>query len=169
MSRGLVRVHQIDPAELAPDEFTHLVRREVADHGARIIVVDSINGYYQAMPEARHLSLQLHELLGFLAERGVASLITMTQSGLVGTHMTTPVDVSYLADTIIMLRYFEMAGRVRKAISVVKKRSGPHEDTIRPLDLGPGGLAIGPPLEWARGVLSGVPQLVGHGIPHGSG
>ncbi|MBS1797287.1 MAG: AAA family ATPase, partial [Acidobacteria bacterium] len=133
MERGAIRVHQIDPAELAPDEFSHMVRAEVEKHDAKVIVIDSINGYFTAMPEARHLTLQLHELLGFLAERGVATLLTVAQTGLIGSAMSAPVDISYLADTIVLLRYFEMDGRVRKALSVVKKRSGFHEDTIRAL------------------------------------
>lgn len=142
IERGTIRVHQIDPAELAPDELTHLVRDEVEKHGARVVVIDSINGYYTAMPQARHLSLQLHELLGYLAERGVASLLTVAQTGIVGAQMTAPIDVSYLADTIVMFRYFEAEGRLRKALSVLKKRSGVHEDTIRTLDFGPGGLEV---------------------------
>ena len=111
------------------------------------------------MPQARYLTLQMHELLAFLSERGVATILTMAQSGLVGSHMSQPVDLSYLADTIIMMRYFEAAGRVRKALSVVKKRSGAHEDTIRGLELGAGGIRIGPPLTGMRGVLTGAPQI----------
>lgn len=156
---GLARVHQIDPAELAPDEFTHLVRNEV-ENGARVVVIDSINGYFTAMPEARFLTLQMHELLGYLSERGVASILTMAQSGLATGPMTTPVDVSYLADTIVLFRYFELAGRIRKALSVLKKRSGPHEETIRSIELGAGGVHIGEPLANMRGVLTGTPHVV---------
>jgi circadian clock protein KaiC len=159
LESGRVRVHQIDPAELAPDEFSHLVRDAVERDGARIVVIDSINGYYTAMPEGRFLTLQIHELLSYLAERGVATLLTMTQSGLIGT-MSSPVDVSYLADTILMFRYFEDRGRVRKAISVVKKRSGAHEDTIRELVLGRGGIHLGEPLSDMRGILSGTPTVL---------
>lgn len=157
---GKVRVQQIDPAELTPDEFSHLVRRGVEDDGARVVVIDSLNGYYTAMPEARSLTLQMHELLSYLSERGVASFLTVAQAGLVGTAMTSPVDVSYLADTIIMLRYFEAQGRMRKAISVVKKRSGAHEDTIRDVRFGRDGIHLGDPLTNMRGVLTGVPELV---------
>jgi circadian clock protein KaiC len=157
---GRVRLHQIDPAELAPDEFTHRVRLEVEKQGARIVVIDSINGYFTAMAEARHLTLQMHELLAYLSERGVASLMTMAQSGMAGTAMTTPVDLSYLADTIVMLRYFELDGRVRKAISVLKKRSGAHEETIRSLDLSADGIRIGPALTNMRGVLTGSPRPI---------
>jgi circadian clock protein KaiC len=155
-----VRVHQIDPAELAPDEFTSLVRTAVEVHGSRVVVVDSINGYYTAMPEARYLTLQMHELLAFLSERGVASILTMAQSGFAAGHMASPVDMSYLADTIVVLRYFEDAGRVRKAISVLKKRSGAHEETIRPMVLGGGGIYIGAPLVGMRGVLMPSPEIL---------
>ncbi len=159
LQQGKVRLHQVDPAELAPDEFTHLVRAAVETHGARLVIIDSINGYFNAMPGARHLTLQMHELLGFLAERGVASILTMAQSGILG-QMSTPVDLSYLADTIVMLRYFEAKGHLRKAISVLKKRSGAHETAIREIELGEGGLRIGPSLTGMIGVLTGNPQLV---------
>jgi circadian clock protein KaiC len=158
LAAGSVRVHQIDPAELAPDEFTYLVCGAIEKHGAKIIVIDSINGYFSAMPEARFLSLQLHELLSYLSERGVASILTMAQSGLVGPHMQSPIDLSYLADTVVMLRYFEAEGRLRKAISVLKKRSGHHEDTIRELQMSGGGMQIGPPLTHLRAVLTGAPM-----------
>lgn len=157
---GMVRVHQIDPAELAPDEFTDLVRQSVEKHASRVVVIDSINGYFTAMPEARYLVLQMHELLAFLSERGVASILTMAQSGLMGAAMSSPVDLSYLADTIMLLRYFEFEGRLRKAISVLKKRSGAHEETIRAFELGSGGIHIGAPLAQMQGVLTGVPRLV---------
>jgi circadian clock protein KaiC len=163
MAEGKVRVHQIDPAELAPDEFSHLVREAVDKHGSRVVVIDSINGYYTAMPEARYLTLQMHELLAYLSERGAASILTMAQSGLVGGPVRSPVDLSYLADTIVMLRYVESTGRVRKVLSVVKKRSGAHEETIRELVLGGGGLRIGPPLDGMRGVLTGSPEMNGAG------
>lgn len=156
IASGKIAVHQIDPAELAPDEFSHLVRDAVEKAGARIVVIDSINGYYTAMPEGRFLTLQMHELLSYLAEQGVATLLTMAQSGLVGA-MTSPVDISYLADTILMFRYFEDRGRVRKALSVLKKRSGAHEDTIRELTIGSGGVRLGGPLSDMRGVLTGTP------------
>lgn len=161
LASGRIRVHQIDPAELAPDEFTHLVRHAIEVDGARLIVVDSINGYFTAMPEARFLSLQLHELLSYLSERGVASILTLAQTGLIGPNMQSPVDLSYLADTIVLLRYFEAEGRLRKAISVLKKRSGQHEDTIRELELFGGGMRIGPPLRHMRGVLAGSPVQLG--------
>jgi circadian clock protein KaiC len=155
-----ILLHQIDPAELAPDEFTYLVRNAVERGGARVVVIDSINGYVTAMPDARHLSLQMHELLSFLAERGVASIVTMVQQGMIGGQVLTPIDVSYLADAIILLRYFEARGRVRKALSVLKKRSGSHEDTIRELSFSAAGIAIGPPLLNMRGVLTGTPTVL---------
>lgn len=167
MDAGRLRVHQIDPAELAPDEFVHLVRKAVEQDGAKLIVIDSINGYFVAMPEERYLALQMHELLSFLAERGVATILTMTQSGLIGAAMSAPFDASYLADTIVLLRYFENRGRLCKALSVLKKRSGPHEDTIREMKLGRGGLHVGPPLTGMRGVLTGNPVAVDSPLPDG--
>ncbi len=163
VERGKVRLQQIDPAELAPDEFTQLVRDAVEQHGSRLVIIDSINGYYNAMPEARYLTLQMHELLAFLSERGVASILTMAQSGLLGSQTASPVDLSYLADTIVVLRYFEAEGHIRKAISVLKKRSGAHESAIRELKLGSGGVRIGPPLTTMKGVLTGNPQLLDEG------
>ena len=157
---GRLLVHQIDPAELAPDEFTHLVRQAVEQGGARVVIIDSITSYFTALPEARFLSQQMHELLSYLGERGVASLMTMAQSGLIGGQMNAPVDVSYLADTVVLLRYFESAGRIRKALSVLKKRSGAHEETIRDLVLDSKGLHVGPPLESMRGILTGSPVFL---------
>ena len=121
-------------------------------------MIDSINGYFTAMPEERYMTLQIHELLAYLSEKGVATIMTMAQSGIVGT-MTSPVDISYLSDTVLLLRYFENAGRVRKAISVLKKRSGFHEDSIRELTLDGTGVHIGEALSNMRGVLTGVPIL----------
>jgi circadian clock protein KaiC len=158
IAAGRILVTQVDPAELAPDQFTHLVRDAVETHGAQLIVIDSINGYFNAMPQGRFLTLQMHELLAYLSEQGVASVMTMAQAGMIGA-MSSPVDVSYLSDTVILLRYFEAAGRVRKAVSVIKKRSGHHEDTIRELKMGRDGLRLGEPLTEFRGVLTGVPHL----------
>jgi circadian clock protein KaiC len=158
VEQGRVLLKQVDPAELAPDQFTHLVRHAVEQQSAKLVIIDSINGYFNAMPQGRFLTLQMHELLAYLAEQGVATILTMAQAGIMGT-ISSPVDVSYLSDTVIMLRYFEASGRVRKAISVVKKRSGRHEDTIRELQMGKGGLDLGEPLTNFQGVLSGVPQF----------
>jgi circadian clock protein KaiC len=159
-----LHLHQLDPAEVAPDEFTHLVRHAVEAGGSQLVVVDSITGYFTAMPEARSLTLQMHELLSFLAERNVASVMTMAQSGLIGTSMSSPVDVSYLADTVLVLRYFENGGQVRKAVSVLKKRSGAHEESIRELRFGKDGVVVGPPLSDMHGILTGSPLVRHHGL-----
>lgn len=157
---GRMHLVQIDPAELAPDEFSHLVREAVELRRVSMVVIDSLNGYFSAMPASSHLTLQMHEMLSFLAERGVTTILTLAQTGILGS-MTSPVDISYLADTVIVVRHFEAAGRMRKAISVLKKRSGSHEDTIRELILRPSGLALGQPLVDFRGVLSGTPVYSG--------
>lgn len=156
VEQGLVQITQVDPAQLQPGEFAHLVRMAVEEHGARVLVIDSLNGYLNAVPEERFLLLHLHELLSYLGQAGVATLLVFAQHGLVG-HMQTSVDVSYLADSVILLRYFEAEGRIHKAISIVKKRSGPHETAIRSLTMSSDGLAVGPPLENYRGVMSGMP------------
>ena len=158
---GRVRVKQIDPAELSPGEFTHQVRRALDEEGARMIVIDSLSGYYSAMPEERLLSVQLHELFSFLRQRGTVVLITLPQHGFVGSGVEAHIDVSYLADTVVLLRYFEIAGEVRKAISVIKKRSGRHESFIRQLAMDGQGLRIGPPLRDFQGVLTGLPTYSG--------
>jgi circadian clock protein KaiC len=156
LESGLATLRQVDPAEMGPGEFTAQVRAAV-EAGARTVVIDSMNGYLNAMPEERLLALQLHELLGYLGHLGITSIMVMAQHGLTG-QLVTPVDVSYIADTVILLRYFESSGTVRKAISVVKKRSGAHETAIREYGLGaPFGVRIGPPLAGFRGVLTGSP------------
>jgi circadian clock protein KaiC len=154
---GRVRVQQIDPAELSPGEFTYLVRHAVEVDQAKIIVIDTLNGYIHAMPEEKFLTAQLHELLAYLSRQGVTTLMVVAQHGVVGMHMTSPVDTSYLADSVILLRYFEHAGSVKKAISVVKKRSGPHEESIRELRFDSGGIHLSEPLKQFRGILTGVP------------
>ncbi len=157
---GQVTVQKVDPAELSPGEFSTLVRQAVEERQARVIVIDSLNGYLNAMPEERMLTAQLHELLAYLGHRGVATLLVMGQHGLFGS-MQSPMDISYLADTVIVIRYFEARGRVRRAISVVKKRGGAYEDTIREYRIEPGGIRLGPPLEEFQGVLTGVPVYRG--------
>lgn len=157
---GAVSVQQIDPAELSPGEFIHTIRRMV-DEGTKLIVIDSLNGYLNAMPEERFLTIQLHELLMFLGQRGVATILIGAHQGLVGAPMQTPVDASYLADTILLLRYFEVKGEVRQAISVVKKRGGHHERTIREFRLGREGIHVGDTLRDFRGILTGVPIYEG--------
>ncbi len=153
-------LEQVDAAELTPGEFSERVRVCVETHGARTVVLDSLNGYQAAMPGENALVLHVHELLQYLNRRGATTFLTVAQHGLVG-DMRSPVDVTYLADTVILLRYFEALGRVRRAVSVVKKRTGPHEDTIREYRIGKRGLTLGPPLANFQGVLRGVPVMVG--------
>jgi circadian clock protein KaiC len=154
---GRILVQQVDPAELSPGEFTSVVRNAVDNLSVRLVVIDSLNGFLQAMPEERFLTVQLHELLSFLRQRGVVTLLLMAQHGFVG-NMDVPADVSYLADTVMLTRYFEAAGRVRKALSVLKKRSGMHEDTIREFTMSGSGLVVGEPLRNFHGVLTGTPD-----------
>ena len=158
---GHVTVQQIDPAEIPPGEFVHLVREAVEERKISILVIDSLNGYMNAMPEEHFLTIQLHELLTYLGQKGVATILVVAQHGLLGSSMLSPVDVSYLADSVILLRYYELAGEIRKAVSVVKKRSGQHEKAIRQLTMGADGLTVGPPLTEFRGVLSGTPLFNG--------
>jgi circadian clock protein KaiC len=155
---GHVTLQQIDPAELSPGEFAYFVRRAVERDGARVVVIDSLNGYLQAMPDERFLTAQMHELLMFLNQQGVVTILVMAQHGFMGSQMGTPIDVSYLADTVLMLRFFEARGAVRRAISVLKKRTGYHENTIREMRMSLGGIAVGEPLKDFQGVLTGVPN-----------
>jgi circadian clock protein KaiC len=161
---GRVRVQQIDPAEMSPGEFAHLVRASVEHDGVQVIIIDSLNGYMNAMPEERFLVLQMHELLSTLNQLGVVTILVLAQHGLMGP-MQTPLDVSYLSDAVLMLRYFEAEGRVRRAISVVKKRSGTHEDAIREFRLTADGVKVGPPLTQFEGILTGVPTYAGGTSP----
>ncbi|HJU53643.1 MAG TPA: ATPase domain-containing protein [Pyrinomonadaceae bacterium] len=154
---GRITLQQVDPAELTPGEFAHSVRRCVDRDGARVVIIDSLNGYLNAMPEERFLTIQMHELLTYLNQQGVVTLIIMAQHGFLGTSMATPVDVSYLADTVLMLRYFETGGEIRRALSVVKKRTGRHERAIRELEISSAGIHVGEPLTNFQGVLTGVP------------
>lgn len=158
---GLIKLQQVDPAELAPGEFAHAVIRAVDKGGARIVVIDSLNGYLNAMPEERFLIIQMHELLTYLNQQGVVTILVLAQHGFLGSSMMTPIDVSYLADTVLMLRYFEAEGAVHRALSVVKKRTGAHENTIRELEITSKGIRVGSPLKKFHGVLSGVPTYTG--------
>src|SRR5690242_6226907 len=160
---GQIFVQQIDPAEMSPGEFAHLVRRSV-ENGVRVVVIDSLNGYMNAMPEERFLVLQMHELLSTLNQLGVITILVLAQHGMMGP-MQTPLDISYLSDAVLMLRYFEAEGRVRRAISVVKKRSGAHEDAIREFRLTAEGIKVGPPLTEFQGILSGLPNYSGAASP----
>ena len=170
---GLVTIQQVDPAELSPGQFVSILRHAVDGNDgngrpARVVIIDSLNGYLHSMPEEKFLNAQLHELFTYLNHRGVSTVVTVTQSGMVG-KMDTPVDTTYLADNVILFRYFEARGRVRRAISVFKKRSGAHENTIRELLLNANGLVIGDPLESFQGVLTGVPMFVDGGGGGGGG
>lgn len=162
LAAGAVNLRQLDPAQISPGAFDHLVRDAVEAGAVRVVVIDSLNGYLNAMVEERSVVVQLHELLTYLRQQGVLTLITVAQHGLIGEEMAAPVDVSYLADTVLLLRYFEAMGELRQAISVVKKRSGVHERTIRELRLGPG-VRVGQPLREFQGVLVGSPTYLGTG------
>jgi circadian clock protein KaiC len=157
---GRVMLQQIDPAEMSPGEFAHRVRESVEHGGVRVVIIDSLNGYMNAMPEERFLVLQMHELLSTLNQLGIITILVLAQHGLMGP-MQTPLDISYLSDAVLMLRYFEAEGRVRRAISVVKKRSSAHEDAIREFRLTAEGVKVGPPLIEFQGVLSGAPSYRG--------
>jgi circadian clock protein KaiC len=161
---GELVVRQVDPAEMSPGQFNDALREAVDQHGAEVIVIDSLNGYFAAMPNERHLTSQLHEVLTYLSQRNVATMLVYGQQGMIGANMAATVDASYLADTVILLRYFEAAGRVRKAISVVKKRSGQHEDTIRELRIGSAGVDVGDALTNFRGILTGTPTFDGSSL-----
>lgn len=157
---GRILLRRLDPSQVSPGEFDYHVRGAAERDGARLIVIDSLNGYLNAMAEERAVLAQLHELLTYLGQRGIATILTMAQHGLVGPGAESPIDVSYLADTVMLLRYFEAAGQIRGAISVVKKRSGPHERTIREFRVGPG-IRVGGPLNRFQGILAGSPSYLG--------
>jgi len=157
---GRLHIHQIDPAELTAGQFAHIVRTEVESHNMSVLVIDSLNGYLQAMPDQRFLLAQMHELLMYLGQRGVATFFVMGQSGVVGDTLS-PADASYLTDNMLLLRFFEAQGEVRKAISVVKKRGGSHEIAIRELKFGPEGITVGEALRQFQGILTGVPIFTG--------
>jgi len=159
---GQLIVEQVDAAELSPGEFAARVRHCVGEQDIKTVVIDSLNGYQAAMPQEQFLVLHIHELLQYLNRQGASTYLTVAQHGLVG-DMKAPVDVTYLADTVILLRYFEAAGHVRRAVSVIKKRAGGHEKTIREYEIGVDGLTLGEPLSGFQGVLRGVPNFVGQG------
>ena len=169
LDSGLILLQQIDPAEMSPGEFAAIVRRRVDEDGVRVVVIDSLNGYLNAMPDGRFLILQMHELLTYLGQQGILTILILAQHGLVGPA-DTPLDISYLSDAVLMLRFFEYAGTVRRALSVVKKRSGHHEHTIREFQLSGSGLLLGPPLRDFHGVFSGTPSYTGGDEPllHGA-
>jgi circadian clock protein KaiC len=154
---GMLEIEQIDPAELSPGEFVSRIRRLVDEQNLRVLVIDSLNGFLNAMPHEQFLSMQLHELLSYLGQQGIATFLTMAQHGFFGVT-ESPIDVSYLADTVLLIRYFERSGEVRRALSVVKKRSGPHERTIRELVFDDGEIRVGEALKEFDGVLTGNPR-----------
>jgi circadian clock protein KaiC len=164
VDENLVTIQQVDPAELSPGEFAHSILESVNENKTRVVVIDSLNGYMNAMPEERFLTIQMHELLTYLNRQGVITILIMAQHGFLGNSMTSPVDVSYLADTVLMLRYFESGSAVRRALSVVKKRTGAHENTIREMDISPDGIRVGKALAGFQGVLTGVPTYSGKDI-----
>jgi circadian clock protein KaiC len=170
IEKDRLSLSQIDPAQLTPGEFVHIVCR-AADEGAKVVVIDSLNGFMQAMPNEKMLVNHMHELLTYLGQRGVVTLLIGVQQGMLGGNMSTNIDASYLADNVVLLRYFEAGGSVQQAISIFKKRGSGHERTIRQLSITSKGIQIGPVLRQFRGVLTGVPHLVGgspqeHGGPH---
>ena len=161
VASGRVTIEQIEPGEMSPGEFAHQVCARVDGNGARLVMIDSLNGYLHAIPTAHSPLVRMHELIAYLNERGVASLLIAAQHGILGMGMASPIDVSYLADGVVLFRYFEAEGEVRKAVSVVKKRTGGHESSIREFAIGPNGLRVGEPLTQFHGIMTGVPRYVG--------
>jgi circadian clock protein KaiC len=156
---GVIKMQQIDPAEISPGELAHKIYHAVSKDKIRMVIIDSINGYLNAMPAEKYLNLQLHELLAYLNQQGVITMMVLAQQGLIG-NMQTTVDLTYLADSVVTLRYFEARGEVRQALSVIKKRSGLHERTIREMKIKESGIEVGDPLTNLQGVLTGVPSFV---------
>ena len=165
LKSGHLTLEQIEPGELSPGEFAHRVSARVEKNGCRIVLIDSLNGYLNAIPMGHAPLVRMHELLAYLNERQVATLLVAAQHGVIGSHMVSPIDVSYLADCVVLLRFFEAEGRIRKAISVVKKRTGKHESAIRELSLESGTVRVGEPLTDFHGVMTGVPQYRGGSGP----
>jgi circadian clock protein KaiC len=165
MKEGSLLLRQIDPAEVSPGEFAHMVVGTVEREGTRMVVIDSLNGYINAMPDERLLDIRMHELLSYLAQRGITTVLTLAQHGMFASPQGSQAEISYLADSLLSLRFFEAYGQVRKAISVLKKRSGHHEHTIREFQITDRGLRVGEPLHAFQGVLTGVPDYVGERQP----
>lgn len=162
---GLLSIRQIDPAEISPGEFAWRIRREVQKRECQLVVIDSLNGYLTAMQQEQQLLLQMHELLAYLSQQGVVTLLLNPQQGLIGSMATGSLNVSYIADAVVLLRFFEAEGRIRKAISVIKNRSGQHEDSIRELRVDSRGIRVGAPLTAFHGILTGTPQYLGEALP----
>jgi circadian clock protein KaiC len=166
VASGNLALRQIDPAEIAPGELAHEIMRGVNEGGVRMVVLDSLNGYMNAMPEEDYLHLHLHELLSYLNQKGVCTIMILAQHGLLGP-MGAPLDVSYLADAVLLTRFFEARGAMKKAVSVIKKRSGAHEDTIRELTMAPHRIELGEPLVGFEGIMTGVPRVLGGQLERG--
>jgi circadian clock protein KaiC len=162
VASGDLHIHEINAGEISPGEFTHLVNQEVKVRGIEVVVIDSLNGYLNAMPQERQLLIQMHELLAFLGKAQVLTMLTLTQHGMLGADPRTEIDMSYLADCVLLLRRFEAEGMIRQAISVVKKRHGIHEKSIREIQLGANGVLVGEPLTSFQGILTGYPVFTGH-------
>ena len=158
---GLIVIKPISTAELSPGEFSQLVREAVEEGQAKVVLMDSLTGYFHSMPQEEALLSQMHDLLTYMSQNGVLSILVVSQHGLIGQGIQGPLDVSYMADSVVLLRHFEAGGSVRKAVSVIKKRSGPHETTIRELKFAPGGISVGEPIKDFSGVLSGMPTFQG--------
>jgi circadian clock protein KaiC len=161
IANGNLLVQQINPAEMSPVQFAYELQQAVIQRGVRLINIDSLTGYVNAMPEERFLTLHLHELLTWLGQHGVTTLMVLNQHGLFESTARPPIDLSYLSDTLVLLRFFVYRGSIHRALSVVKRRKGPHESTIREMTLGPNGLTVGEPLSRFRGVLTGLPTYAG--------
>ena len=157
----VLKVAKIEPGSMSPGEFSHSVRKAVEDDKVRVVLIDSLTGYLPAIPEASAAVVRLHELTSYLASCGVATFLTVAQQGMLGQTMSSPIDVSYVADTIFLMRFFEAGGTVHKALSVVKKRTGPHETSIREFAIQNNRLTVGEPLTQFRGVLGGIPDYSG--------
>jgi circadian clock protein KaiC len=163
---GRVQIQQVDAAELTAGEFAHTIRRFVVECGVRFVLIDSLAGYFHAMPDERSLILHLHELVAFLSQQDVTVLLVMTEHGLPGGRRHALVDLSYLADSILLFHDYEHAGQLGKAISVYKRRAGAHESSLRQLEIGPRGIRIGQPLRQFQGILTGTPEYSGDTLPN---
>jgi circadian clock protein KaiC len=161
LSRGQVFIEELDPAQIVPGEFADKIRKAVEDHAVKVVVIDSLTGYFNSMRKLPMLVVQMHEMLSFLNERGVLTMLLVSQEGFMSVGTNAPVDVSYLSDTILLLRHFEVGGAIRRCLTAVKKRQGEHETTIRELHIEPGRVAVGKePLNEFRSVLSGDPEPI---------
>ncbi len=165
IKNGVAHIQQVDPAEMSPSEFAHNIRDQVDHYNLRLVVIDSVNGYLNAMPEQRYLNLHMQELLSYLNRKGIVTLLIIAQYGMLGQEVKTPIDLTSITDTVILLRYFEAFGEVRQSIAVLKKRTGGHEHIIRELRLGSHGIRIGEPLKDFQGVLTGIPSYLGKTDP----